>query len=132
MYLQREGRRGFVVLLDVANHFSGQVGGGGEDSPGNDIALDFGKPDFNLIKPARIGWSVTDPDGWIGIEEPENTLGFMCAQVIGHEVNFSALRQAGHGLAQEVDKSALVCRAVVFPRASPVRVSRAAYSERVP
>jgi hypothetical protein len=99
---------GFVVLLDVANHFSGQVGGGGEDSPGNDIALDFGKPDFNLIKPARIGWSVTDPDGWIGIEELENTLGFMCAQVIGHDVNFSALRQAGHGLAQEVDKSALV------------------------
>ena len=32
-----------------------------------------------------------DPDGWIGIEELENTLGFMCAQVIGHEVNFSAL-----------------------------------------
>jgi hypothetical protein len=45
-----------------------------------------------------------DPDGWIGIEELENTLGFMCAQVIGHDVNFSALRQAGHGLAQEVDK----------------------------
>jgi hypothetical protein len=32
--------------------FSGQVGGGSEDSPSNDIALPFGKPDFDLIEPA--------------------------------------------------------------------------------
>jgi hypothetical protein len=45
-----------------------------------------------------------DPNGWIVVEEIENSLGFMCAQVVGHDVNFSALRLAGHDLTQEVDK----------------------------
>jgi len=45
-----------------------------------------------------------DSYGWIGLEEPENILGFMCAQVVGHDVNFSALRLAGNNLAEKVDK----------------------------
>ena len=45
-----------------------------------------------------------DSYGWIGLEEPENLLGFMCAQVVGHDVNFSALRLAGNNLAEKVDK----------------------------
>ncbi len=44
------------------------------------------------------------PNGRIGVEELKNTLGFMCAQVVGHDVNFSARRLAGHDLAQKVDK----------------------------
>ena len=99
-----EGCGGFVVLLDVTDELSGQVGGGSEDSPSNDIALNFGKPDFDLIEPTRIGRSVMDPNGWIGLEELENILGLMCAQVVDHDVNFSALRLAGHDLAQKVDK----------------------------
>ena len=99
-----EGGCGFVVLLDVANELSGQVSGGSEDSPSNDIALNFGKPDFDLIEPARIGRSVMDPNGWMGVEELEDILGFMCAQIVDHDVNFSALRLAGNDLAQKVDK----------------------------
>ena len=99
-----EGCGGFVVLLDVAHELSGQVGGGSENSPSNHIALNFGKPDFDLIEPARIGRSVMDPNGWIGMEELENILGLMCAQIVDHDVNFSALGLAGHDLAQKVDK----------------------------
>jgi hypothetical protein len=40
-----------------------------------------------------------DPYGWIGLEELENILGFMCTQVVGHDVNLSALRLAGDDLA---------------------------------
>ena len=99
-----EGCGGFVVLLDVTDQLSGEVVGRGEDSPSDDIALDFGKPDLDLIEPTRIGRGVMDSYGWIGLEELENILGFMCAQVVGDDVNLSALRLAGDDLAEKVDK----------------------------
>ena len=41
-----------------------------------------------------------DSYGRIGLEELENILGFMCAQVVGHYVNLSAFRLAGDNLAE--------------------------------
>src|SRR5260370_8804321 len=92
-----EGSGGFVVLLDVADQLSGQVSCRSEDPASDDIALDFGKPDLDLIEPAGIGRGVMDSNRWIGLEELENILGFMCAQVVSHDVNLSSLSlTAGH------------------------------------
>ena len=99
-----EGGRGFVVLLDVTKELSGQVSFGSEDSSSNDSALNFGKPDFDLVEPTRIGRRVMEPNCRIGLEELKNTLGFVCAQVVGHDMNLSTLRLAGDDLAQKVDK----------------------------
>ena len=99
-----EGCGGFVVLLDVTDQLSGEVGCRSEDSPSDDIALDFGKPDLDLIEPTGIGGGVMDPYLWIGLEKSENILGFMCAQVIGDDVNLSAVGLAGEDLAEKVDK----------------------------
>jgi hypothetical protein len=99
-----EGCGGFVVLLDVTDQLSGQVGCRSEDSPSDDIALDFGKPDLDLIEPTGIGGGVMDPYLWIGLEKSENILGFMCAQVVGDDVNLSAIGLAGDNLAEKVDK----------------------------
>ena len=99
-----EGSGGFVVLLDVADQFSGEVGCGSEDAASDDIALNFGKPDLDLIEPTGIGRGVMDPYAWMGLEELENILGFMCAQVVGHDMNLSTLRLAGDDLAEKVDK----------------------------
>ena len=41
---------------------------------------------------------------WIGVEEFKNTLGFVRVQFVGHYMNFSARRLAGHDRAQKVDK----------------------------
>src|SRR5258708_30953946 len=101
-----EGCGGLVVLLDVTDQLSGEVGGRSEDSPSDDIALNFGKPDLDLIEPTGIGRGVMDPYGWIGLEELEDILGFICAQVIGDDVNLSALRLTGANLAQKVGKLA--------------------------
>src|SRR6266576_5163845 len=79
-----EGSGGFVVLLDVEDQLSVQISCRVEDPASDDIALDFGKPDLDLIKPAGIGLSVMDSNRWIGLEELENILGFMCAQVVSH------------------------------------------------
>src|SRR5260221_1850390 len=94
-----EGCGGLVVLLDVTDQLSGEVGGRSEDSPSDDIALNFGKPDLDLIEPTGIGRGVMDPYGWIGLEGLGNILGFMCAQVIVHAVHLSALKLAGNDLA---------------------------------
>src|SRR5258708_39454177 len=98
-----EGSGGFVVLLDVADQLSGQVSCRSEDPASDDIALNFGKPDLDLIKPTGIGRGVMDPYR-IGLEELENILGFMCGQVVGDDVNLSAIRLAGDDLTQKVDK----------------------------
>ncbi len=99
-----EGGGGFVILLDVTDELSGEVGGRSENSPSNDSALNFGEPDLDLIEPTGIGWGVMDPYGWIGLEKLKNTLCFMCAQVVGHDMNLSTLRLAGDDLAEKVDK----------------------------
>ena len=99
-----EGCGGFVVLPDVTDQLSGEVGCRSEDSASDDISLDFGKPDLDLIKPTGIGRGVMDPYRWIGLEELENILGFVCAQVVGDDVNLSAIGLAGDDLTQKVDK----------------------------
>ena len=99
-----EGGCGFVVLLDVTKELSGQVSFGSEDSSSNDRALNFGKPDFDLVEPARIGRRVVESNCRMGLQELKNTLGFVRAQVVGHNMNFSARRLAGHDRAQKVDK----------------------------
>ena len=99
-----EGGCGFVVLLDVTKELSRQVSFGSENSSINDRALNFGKPNFNLVEPTRIGRRVMELNYRIGLEELRNTLGFVRAQVVGHDMNFSASRLAGHDRAQKVNK----------------------------
>ena len=99
-----EGCRGFVVLLDVTKELSREVSFGSEDSSSNDSALDFRKPDFDLVEPTRIGRRVMEPNCRIGVEELKNTHGFVRAQVVGHDMNLSASRLAGYDHAQKVDK----------------------------
>ena len=45
-----------------------------------------------------------DSYGWMALEELENILGFVRAQVVGHDMNLSTLRLAGDDLAEKVDK----------------------------
>ena len=61
-----EGCGGFVVLPNVTDQLSGEVGCRSEDSASNNVALDFGKPDLDLIEPTGVGRSVVDPKRWTG------------------------------------------------------------------
>ena len=99
-----EGSSGFVVLADVTDQLCGKVADGSENSARDDISLDFGKPDLHLIEPTRIGRSVVEANRGIGLQELENLLGFMRAQVVDDEVNFSTLGLAGNELAKKTNK----------------------------
>jgi hypothetical protein len=48
-----EGFSGFVVGLDIAGNFAGEVGPGSENAAGDQIALKFREPDFDLIEPRK-------------------------------------------------------------------------------
>ena len=43
-----------VVVADVAKDFSSEIVDGGKDASGDDLPLDFGEPDFDLVKPGRV------------------------------------------------------------------------------
>jgi hypothetical protein len=46
----------------VAAELAGQIGDGGEDAAGDDFALDFGEPQFDLIEPGGVGGSEVETD----------------------------------------------------------------------
>ena len=54
-------RSGFaIVRADIAHDFAIQIFDRSKDPAGNEIALDFREPDFDLIEPRRIGRRVMD------------------------------------------------------------------------
>ena len=50
--------RQIVVLADIAHEFPLQIGHRGEHAAGDDIALDLGEPELDLVEPGRIGRGV--------------------------------------------------------------------------
>src|SRR6516165_10597952 len=42
------------VLADVPHELSAQIGDGGEDATGDDVPLDSGEPQFDLVEPGRV------------------------------------------------------------------------------
>jgi hypothetical protein len=45
---------GLVVVADVAKDFSSEIVERGKEASRDDLPLDFGKPDFDLVKPGRV------------------------------------------------------------------------------
>src|SRR6201981_3630992 len=50
------------VLADVPHELSAQIGDGGEDATGDDVALDPGEPQFDLVEPGRVSRREMQPD----------------------------------------------------------------------
>jgi hypothetical protein len=50
------------VLADVPHELSAQIGDGGEDATGDDVALDPGEPQFDLVEPGRVSRREVQPD----------------------------------------------------------------------
>jgi hypothetical protein len=120
-------------VTDVAFKFAGQVLDRGEDSAGDNIALDPGEPVFYLIEPGGVGRSVVEMDSGVSHKELLHPLGLVGRKVVGNEMNLFAARLCWRPLRRgRATNSWLVCRVAVLPTTSPLRVLSAAYSERVP
>jgi len=49
-------------LAEVPHELSAQIGDGGEDATGDDVALDPGEPQFDLVEPGRVSRREVQPD----------------------------------------------------------------------
>ena len=50
------------VLADVPHELSAQIGDGGKDATGDDVALVPDEPQFDLVEPGRVSRREVQPD----------------------------------------------------------------------
>ena len=94
---------------------------GGKDTSRNNVALNLGKPNVDLIELAGIGRGVMNPNGRVSLKKFKNFLGFVCTQVIGDHGGTVTCWLTSHDLRKEVDElGILVWRALVLASTSPV------------
>lgn len=91
-------------MPDVAHDFTPEIALGTKDAAGDDVALDLGEPDFHLIEPRGVGRGVVDAHARVGLQESGDGLGFVRGKIVSDDVNFLALVDSGHQLAQESDE----------------------------
>src|SRR5208282_786104 len=72
-----KGSGGFGVGADVFPQFAGQIGDRGKNAAGNDVTLDFRKPQLHLVQPGRVGRREVELDFWILLEKLLDGFSFM-------------------------------------------------------
>ena len=75
------------VGIDVAAEFARQVGNRSEDTTGNDLAFDLGKPDFDLVEPGRVGGREVKVDAGMLLEKVAHCLGLVGGEIVEDDVN---------------------------------------------
>jgi len=74
-----------------------------KDPAGDDVALDLGKPDLDLVKPRSIGGCKMDPHVGMTFDKLPDSRVAMGREIVCN-VNLLTLGKAGHDLLQESDK----------------------------
>ena len=75
------------IGFDVAPQLAGQAGFGGEDAAGDDVRLDFGEPQINLIEPGRIGGREVKVDAGMLFQELPDQRGFVSGKIVEDDVD---------------------------------------------
>ena len=96
-----EGLGAFVVALNIASNFAGEVGFGGEDAAGDQVALNFREPDFDLIEPGRVRGGVMELDVGMGGEELSHGLSLVRRKVVSDDVDLLALGLRGDDICEK-------------------------------
>jgi hypothetical protein len=99
-----DGSGSLVVVPDVTKDFSSEIVEGGKDASSNDLSLNFGEPDFDLVKPGRIGGCKMNADlGMMG-QKVVDELGFMGREIVSDDVDLAPEGLGGHHLGKKVDE----------------------------
>jgi hypothetical protein len=97
-----DGSGRLVVVADVTEDFSSEIVEGGKNASSDDLPLNFGKPDFDLVKPRRIGGCKVNVDlGMMG-QKVVNELGFVGREIIGNDVDLASQGLGGHDAGKKV------------------------------
>ena len=99
-----DGSSSFVVMPDVTQDFSSEIVDGGKDASGDDLSLNFGEPDFDLVKPRRIGGRKMNADLRMMGQKVIDKFGFMGREIISDDVDLASEGLRGHHLGKKVDE----------------------------
>jgi hypothetical protein len=91
-------------MTNVAHDFCGEIACGAEDASGNEVTLDFTKPDFDLVEPGGVGRRVVEDEIRIGLEKFSDPFGFVSREVIDNSVNGFSGRLGRDQFTQKGDK----------------------------
>jgi hypothetical protein len=89
----------FVVAMDITTNLASQVGDGGENAARLQVSLDFGKPQFDLVQPGRIGRREVQLHMRMREQEGAHGLGRMGREIVRDDVNRAPLRLTGGDVA---------------------------------
>jgi hypothetical protein len=98
------GRGCLVVMPDVTKDFSAEILHGGKDASGDNLPLDFGEPDLDLVKPRRVGGGKMNADVAMTGQKVIDELGFMSREIVSHDVDLASERLGSHNLGKKVDE----------------------------
>ncbi len=99
-----EGLGGFGVRVDVAAELARQVSGGGEDATSDDVALQFGKPQLDLVEPRGIGGGKVEPHVGVSLEKRSHSIGLVSRKIIENDVNLLPRLAESNDLGEKVDE----------------------------
>lgn len=99
-----DGSSSFVVMPDVTKDFSSEIVDGGKDASRDDLSLNFGEPDFDLVKPRRIGGRKMNADLAMMGQKVIDEFGFMGREIISDDVDLASEGLRGHYLCKKVDE----------------------------
>ena len=91
-------------MANVTHDLTREVSFGSEDATGNQIALDFGEPDFDLIKPGGIGRSKVKVHIGVVAQEGCDSLSFVSREIVSNDMNLLAWSHTGDQFIQKGDK----------------------------
>ena len=64
-------------MAQVTHDFSFEIKPGTENAPGNHIALELGKPEFDLVEPGRVSGGVMEGDLRMALQKLCHPFGLM-------------------------------------------------------
>src|ERR1700752_1184562 len=77
-----------IVGTDVAHDLWFEIVSGREDAASDQVALDFRKPDLDLVEPGRVGRGVVDSEVWMLGQKRDDSLRLMSRKVVHDDVDF--------------------------------------------
>jgi hypothetical protein len=98
-----DGGSSLVVVADVTKDFSGEIVDGRKDASSEDLPLNFGEPDFDLVKRGRIGGCKMNAHLRIG-QKVLDEFGFVGREIISDDVDLMTRRLGGHYMGKKIDE----------------------------
>jgi hypothetical protein len=95
---------GLVVLIDVVHELAAQICSRGEDAAVDEVALDLGEPELDLVQPRGIGRREVQAHVLVQGQELAHPLGLMRGEVVEDDVNLLMIGVLGHHRAQKSDE----------------------------